>query len=130
MQNNLYYKKLLIDCLIILGLTFAAGFFVGLFAAIINGEATTPAQMLIMIGLINIVFITVGFVIVGARTSTQRLKHLSIVGFIVWLISAFNMLMAEGTLQRWLLSLPLIMILMLVGFGISCLIKPQETNNP
>jgi hypothetical protein len=126
MQNNLYYKKLLIDCLIILGLTFAAGFFVGLFAAIINGEATTPAQMLIMIGLINIVFITIGFAIIGARTSTQRLKHLSIVGFIVWLISAFNMLMAEGTLQRWLLSLPLIMILMLVGFGISCLIKPPQ----
>jgi hypothetical protein len=109
----------------LVGLTFLAGFVIGL----TQSPSASPTQMLVLIGLSNIICVTLGFIIVAVRTNRQRLKHLAIVAFILWIISAFNLLMAEIVLAQWLIALPLLMILMLIGFGISCLIKPQQTDN-
>jgi len=76
-----------------------------------------------------ILFGTTGFFIVGCMTKTDRFKHLFIVAVAIWLIGAVEqILFSEFTVAQWLLGIIWILIVLVVGGGLSFIFvrTPQQ----
>jgi len=103
------------DVAIIWVLTFAGG----VIAGVAGGD---PSQRMIAIAVSNILFSIIGFIIVGCLVGGRRWKHLFVVTFILWVTSLVNILFGVG-LGQWLFALPLTLILMGIGGGISYIFR-------
>jgi hypothetical protein len=102
-------KAVVRDVLIIMGLTFLAGFVIGL-----TGVARGPNAVLAMAAG-NLVFMIVGFTISGALARTRRFNHLLWVALGVWLASIINVLFFGATIIQWFMSVVVILALMGIG---------------
>ena len=120
------WKALVRDVVIIFVLTGLGGFVVGIAS---QGRGVSAAA----VGLANIIGCTVGFTISGCLTRTKRFEHLGRVGFAVWLLSIYNVLLLGVNVLAWFLGIVVITVTALVGGGISCVLapgSPQETAEP
>ena len=98
-------------------LTLAGGFIAGFASA---GSDLSRRAMAIAIS--NVLFSIIGFVVVGCLVGGRRWKHLLVVTVILWLTSLINLIFGIG-LRQWLISLPVLLILMGIGGGISYLFR-------
>jgi hypothetical protein len=118
------WKGVLRDSLIVLGLTLAGGFVIGLSAP------SDPLSRALAIAASNIIFMTIGFTISGAIVKVGRFKHLFKVAIVSWLICIFNVLLGFSFFQ-WLFGLVYALIAMCIGGGLSFLFakspKSSET---
>jgi hypothetical protein len=74
----------------------------------------------------NIVFGTVGFVIVRAKQKVNRMTYLVKVAFCLWGF-AFSNVFFGSTVASWMMSILLIFVMMGIGGGISFLFAPRPT---
>lgn len=120
-HETLTHKTLTIlrDVFIIYSLTFIGGLLVGTVA-----EASTLSDKRLHAGLANIVFLTVGFCIVGILNQSKRWRRLFIVAFFTWICGLFNIGSFGGTFEIWIMSSLGIFIFMGFGGWISILLKP------
>ncbi|HLY58550.1 MAG TPA: hypothetical protein VKS60_23510 [Stellaceae bacterium] len=109
------------DVLIIFGLTFLSGFVVGFLFAF-RGASGTPAYA-VALGLSNLVFGTVGFVISGCLAPPGRWRHLLLVAVGVWLLSLANVAFMGVPFLQWAFLVIPIAIIMGVGGGLSYLFR-------
>ena len=114
------WKIVVRDTLIVWCLTVLGGFVVG-FALGVVGAAGSP-QIPLVVAVSNFVFGIVGFVIVGALAKTNRFRHLVVIALAAWVTSFLNVLLFAGSIGNWLLALPFIFVVMLIGGGISFLL--------
>ncbi|MHB8901221.1 MAG: hypothetical protein ACYC6Y_20930 [Thermoguttaceae bacterium] len=107
------WKALVRDVAVIFFLTFLGGVVIGVASA---GRDLPMAA----VGVSNIIFMIVGFTISGCIVKVQRFRHMFHVALAVWLLGAFNILLVPGLgLVQWAAGLVGIMIMMLIGGGIS-----------
>jgi len=112
------FGKVLGDVGLILLLTAAGGLIVGMLTADANLE-----DMFIMVGLSNLVLGTIGFVISGIKTTSNRWQHLFAVAVGVWLFSLINVLLGIGSLSTWMIAAILILAMMTIGGAVASAIK-------
>jgi hypothetical protein len=99
----------LIYCLIFIG-GLVVGFFLG------------PGPTRIMTLIISSLFLEiVGFTISGCLIKINRFKHLFIVAIGVWIVNLSNIVLGMSTFTFWLISLLTILVMMLIGGGLSFL---------
>lgn len=112
--------------IIVFGLTAIGGFIIGLTTGILGAENTPIAALAIS----NIMLAILGFFICGCLTPKRRWTYLLYTAIAVWLASIVNVLIAGNlgvNLVSWLLGLPMTLVFMLVGGGVSTLfVKSQE----
>lgn len=120
-------KTILKDVAILWVLTFIGGLIlgVGLGAAGVQGPSGQIA-----IGLSNVLFSIVGFCISGASAKINRFNHLIKVAIAFWLINAINIVVVHVSITQWVSSLPITLIAMGIGGGISFLFSPSPTISP
>jgi hypothetical protein len=115
------WKAVIRDVIIIWILTGIGGLLIGI--------ATAGSELpMAAIGISNIILGIVGFCISGCMTEENRWKHLCIVAIFVWLTSIINILIGPFALKNWMFTIFIIFIMMVIGGGISFLIK-KTTNN-
>jgi hypothetical protein len=124
------WKIIIRDVLIIWVLTSLGGFFVGLGAGAAHIKPPIEA-----IGLANIICGTIGFGLIGCLTPHNRLKHLLIIGALTWITSVVNVIFFGVIILYWFLGLISILLMLLVGGGLSYLIRkplpqPGAAANP
>lgn len=113
------------DVILLNVLTAFGGVFIGL-----SAHGMSLSKMLPLLGVSNIIFLIVGFFIIGCFTKENRFLHLKNVAIIVWLSSILNVFMfKEIKFGMWLLSIIPTFICMLIGGGISLLFVPDRINN-
>jgi len=119
---HLNWKALARDIAIVWVAMNLGGLVVGFAGALLLGpNAMTDPRVQLSISFSSFVFGTVGFTIAGALVKVGRFKHLLIVAFAVWLISATALLIAPLTLQHWLWGLPFNSVVALIGGCLSFL---------
>ena len=92
-----------------------------------QGEEVT----VVMIGLSNIFWGTVGFAISGCLAKMQRFKHLFIVAIGLWLVSFVNVAMGLTQVQVWAAGFLLILVMMGLGGGLSYLfVRTPQAEQP
>jgi len=121
------WKLVARDTLILWCFTALGGMVVG-FALGLMGAAQSPKAM-IAIGFSNLVLGIVGFAIVGALAKANRFRHLLVVTIAVWITSLVNVPIFGVGIGHWALSLLFLLLIMLVGGGISLLLtaRPAKT---
>jgi len=121
------WKLIARDTLILWCFTALGGVAVG-FAFGVMGAAQSP-KSLIAIGVSNLLFGIVGFTIVGALAKVNRFRHLLIVAVATWITSLTNVFVFGVGFGQWALSLLFLLVIMLIGGGISLLLtaRPGRT---
>ncbi|TFI54714.1 hypothetical protein BLD44_008600 [Mastigocladus laminosus UU774] len=105
--------------------TFLVGYFLAMTIPSLSFEEAIP-----LIGLINIIIITLAFFIMGCAARINRFQHLRNVAILVWLGSIVNIYILPGAnFLTWLASGIFIFIAMLVGGGLSLLVVPNSSAN-
>ncbi len=108
------------DVAIVVVFSFLGGLIVGI-------AGTDSQRTLLALAISNFVFGIVSFVIIGCLTPSDRLKHLTIVAVIAWLLSLMNVLFFDVPVMMWLSSLVVTLVVMAIGGGISLLLVRQES---
>lgn len=103
------WTAVLRDALIIVALTFALGFAVGMAGA---------TNEVFLVGA-NAILLTACFMVAGTFAKTSRFSHLSKVAVLVWLLGIINVLASQVNIAEWLLSLLLILLSMSLGSALS-----------
>jgi len=98
-------------------LTLAGGFVAGVAA-----PPTDPSRRMMAIAISNVLFSLIGFVLVGYLAGARRWMQLLVVTVILWFTSLINLLFGLKFFG-WLMSLPVLLILMGIGGGISYLFR-------
>jgi hypothetical protein len=113
------------DTLIVWCFTALGGFVVG-FALGLVGASDSP-QVPMAIAVSDFVFGIVTFTLVGALAKSARFRHLLVVAIAAWVTSSANVLLFADPVGQWLLALPFILVVMLIGGGISfLLVRPTK----
>ena len=75
----------------------------------------------------DLIFGTVGFTISGCLARTDRLRHLLMVAFAVWLTGLTNVAFELATVQQWLFGAIGILLMMGLGYAISlAFVRPHR----
>lgn len=117
---NIRWLPVLRDVLIVFASTFIGGFLVGFLAALLHWDSETYA---VTLGLTNILFGSIGFLIAGLLVTRDRWAHLCHVGFASWLLSLVNLAFGVSLIQ-WLFAIVFIAVMMAIGGGMAALIRP------
>jgi hypothetical protein len=104
------------DVAIISVLGLAGGFAIGVAA----GWGSPPG---IGLAALNLLLVTLGFVISGCLAIGNRWRHLAYVALGVWLAGSMNVVFYDSTIVEWLLGAPLVALMMGLGGAISYLFK-------
>lgn len=130
MQFNI--KRYIIDVIIVIGLSAIGGFFIGFFGAFTQ---ISEENKMMLIAISNLVSILIGFWIVGCINKTgelSRFKYLAYVMVGVWLFGLVNVALFNFSIYQWIASGIPIVILGVLGGGISFLtckaVENQEEN--
>lgn len=125
-------KRYIIDLLIVLGLSALGGFLIGFFGAFTSIDDETK---MMLIALSNLITLLIGFWIVGCINKTgelSRFKYLAYVMVGVWLFGLVNVALFDFSIYQWIASGIPIIILGVLGGGISFLtckaVENQEEN--
>lgn len=107
------------DVVIIFILTALGGFILGI------ATRTIPDKNLVMIalGISNIIFTTIGFVIAGCLKVVHRWLHLFIVALCLWLLGLINVFFFNFSMLEWALGFIAILVAMGIGGGIASLLR-------
>jgi hypothetical protein len=116
-QNNSFQSQLLLvvrDALVMFGITFALGFVIGFFAAILG---VTPEAAVSIVVLFNLVVVVLCFAVLGVLYKSSKWSHLVAVTFCFWFLGIFNLIFGVTgiSLDAWFLSLPVLCVLMAIG---------------
>lgn len=117
-------KPVIKDALIIFILTAIGGFIIGVCKALLGISAE---NYLIAIGLSNVFFSIVGFLISAVKVKKSRFKHLFKVSFIVWILSSVNIILGYANVLQWCLSAVVILVSMGIGGGLSYIFVSEST---
>jgi hypothetical protein len=120
-MNNINWMAVLRNVAIVFGLTFVAGFIVGLISQIQKAPLNLP-----LLGLVNIFMITLGFFICGCLTPVKRWPTLLLTVVGVWLASIMNIFLGAATVPTWIASFFVCGIFALLGGGLSTLVVPES----
>jgi hypothetical protein len=125
-SNNIRWKDIIRNAVIVLGLTLIGGIIIGITIAASGRTLRSPdgTLPLIAIGSANVILSTLGFFICGCLTRRERWKYLSYTVIAVWLCSLINLPflgISAASILNWIMALPLTFLLMLIGGGLSTL---------
>ena len=84
----------------------------------VAGIGTHTPNFMTIAAVGNGIFNTVGYTIVGCLVRQSRWRHMLVVTIIIWLLS-LNNLFVMGTFAMWLFALPVLLVWMAIGGGIS-----------
>jgi len=113
------------DIAILIVLTFAGGFVIGLAFSVSGGPKNVSAMQL-AIAVSNLLLSTIGFTISGSLARGPRWRHLAIVALGVWVFSLVNVFVTGMTFTRWILAGTFIAVTMGVGGGLSYIFKRSD----
>ncbi|MFM8540264.1 MAG: hypothetical protein ACKOBZ_02120 [Nitrospira sp.] len=126
---SINWKAIVRDVSIVFGLVLVSSLTTSVIVQSMGGEVTP-----LVIGLSNIFWGTVGFVISGCLIVIQRFKHLFLVAIGLWLVSFVNVLAEMTQPTVWAAGLLLILLMMGLGGSLSYLFmpspKPEATPPP
>ena len=97
---------------------------VGLILAVATQEESEDVFTAMALG--NIIFVTIGFVISGARVHGHKWKHLFAVTIVLWLVGIINVVLIGAGLDIWLFSLLLLLLMMVTGGVLSSFFRRRE----
>ncbi len=107
-------------------MTFLGGFVIGFVWSFFKLEPSVYREAL---ALSNLVFGSVGFLIVGLLNRMGRWRHLLQVAFLSWIGSLINLAFGMN-LAHWALGLIFILIIMGIGGGVAALALPAKPSGP
>jgi hypothetical protein len=120
------WKALGRDVLIVWLLTNLGGAVVGFAgAALVGPGSLANPRVQLTLAFSNFIFGIVGFTIAGALKKNDRFRHLFLVAFANWIISAPSLLFTPFTLKQWLMSPVFLCVVLGVGGGLSLLLVPE-----
>lgn len=125
------FKSILLDALIVYGLTFVCGAIVGALSSSLASPMTleklrTP-NMIIAIALSNSFASILGFFIVGFRAArNQYWRHLFLVALFVWIASLINVVFFGIPFARWFFGIFAMALFMGIGGGLRLLARSPK----
>ena len=109
------------DFAIVFGMTFIGGFAVAMTWSIFN---LPNDSQVFALAISNLLLGSLGFLIAGLLTKSERKKHLIHVALAVWLGGLINLAFGYPVTQ-WLISGFFVMIMMAIGCGVANFMSPQ-----